>query len=149
VRIEAGGKTWIVEQRELARASWAGNDRFSGVTFRNADYDAEGLQVRWVLRPERLTPSLARELFEIAGVRLWRDPRDLSAYRLHLESNTAHSGRVGRPMPLETIRFQSQDTIAEAPWTLDKPLGCASDAELMKLLDDALEDHGRGGLLTD
>jgi hypothetical protein len=52
-------------------------------------------------------------------------------------------------MPLETIRFQSQDTIAEAPWTLDKPLGCASDAELMKLLDDALEDHGRGGLLTD
>jgi hypothetical protein len=149
VRIEAAGKTWIVEERELARASWAGNDRFSGVTFRNADYDADELQVRWVLRPERLTPSLARELFEIAGLRLWRDPRDLSTYRLHLESNTMPPRKSGRPTPLETIRFQSQDITAEAPWTLDKPLGCASDAELMKLLDEALEDHARDGLLTD
>jgi hypothetical protein len=149
VRIEAAGKTWIVEERELARASWAGSNRFSGVTFRNADYDADELQVRWVLRPERLTPSLARELFEIAGVRLWRDPRDLSTYRLHLESNTMPPRKSGRPAPLETIRFESQEAAVETGWTLGKPLGCASDAELVKLLDEALEAHARDALPTD
>lgn len=138
MRIEAAGKTWIVEEQVLARASWVGGDRFSGVTFRDADTGADELQVRWVLRPDRLTPRLARELFEIAGVRIWRDPRDGREYRLQLESNPfAPIG--GGPAALETIRFESKDFSGETAWTLSMPLGCASDAELMRLLDRAAD----------
>ena len=147
MRIEAAGKTWIVEEQVLARASWADADRFSGVTFRNADTSADELQVRWVLRPDRLTPSLARELFEIAGVRTWRDPRDGRTYELQLESNT-FAPSDGGPVALETVRFDSQGFSGEAPWTLSMPLGWATDQELMRLLDRASET-GTGPLRGD
>lgn len=140
MRIEAAGKTWIVEEQELDRDSWAGGDRFSEVTFRNADYDFDQLHVSWVLSPECLTPRLAQELFEIAGVRHWRDPRDARAYRLHLETVAKASSRPGRPASVEAIRFHVEGDAFQAPWTLGKPLGWASDAELMALLDRALED---------
>lgn len=136
MRIEAAGKTWIVEEEELSRASWGGGGRFSGVRFKSASDEPDELQVSWVLTPERLTPRIARELFEIAGVRLWRDPRNSRSYRLAVESNAARPRR-GRPAALEILRFESADLTVEAPWTLDRPLGCATDADLMRLLDEA------------
>jgi len=132
MRIDAGGKTWIVEERELGSGAVAGSERFFGVTFRDADLGADVLQVRWVMRPDRLTPRVARELFEMAGIRLWRDARDGSLYRVSLEGAGAASSHA---TTLETARFQSPDGSVEAPWTLAKPLGCASDGELMELLD--------------
>jgi hypothetical protein len=141
VQIEAAGKTWIVEEQELERGFGSGWDRLSGVTFQNADREPDRLFVRWVLTPERLTPRLAQELFELAAVRLWQDPRDARPYQLHLETQTAPPARGGAL--LEAIRFESEDGEAEAPWTLGKPLGWASDAELMDLLDRALESAPR------
>ena len=139
MRIEAAGKTWIVEEQALGRGNVSGLDRVSGVTFRNANHEPDQLHVRWVLTPEHLTPSLARELFELAAVRNWQDPRDARPYQLDLETQPG-TGADGAPTALEAVRFQSGEAVIEAPWTLDKPLGCASDAELIALLDGAL--HG-------
>ena len=139
--IQAAGKTWIVEEQELTRSLWAGGDRFSGVTFRNLDYSTDELYVRWVLRPERLTPRIAQELFEIAGVRVWKDPRDARVYELQLDANVSlPPGSAERcASSLEVVRFRSPDDEAEAPWTCGKPLGWATDAELMSLRDRAFQ----------
>ena len=148
--IQAAGKTWIVEQQELTRSLWAGGGRFSGVTFRNLDYSTEELYVRWVLRPERLTPGLAQELFEMAGVRIWRDPRDARVYELQLDANGSLplGSAGGGPSSLEVIRFRSADREAEAPWTSGKPLGWATDSELMALRDWAFQDRAPRSLPT-
>jgi hypothetical protein len=140
VRIEAAGKTWIVEEQELELGLWSGRDRFSGVTFRNVEHHRDQLHVRWVLTPDRLTPRLARELFEIAAERLWQDPRDARPYQLHLETHTAPAADAG-PTSLETVRFQSDGGAVEAPWTLGKSLGSASDDELIALLDGARHER--------
>ena len=137
MQIEAGGKTWIVEERELAHGLSYGSERFFGVSFRNAEYDSDVLQVRWVMKPDELTPRIARELFDIAGIRLWRDFRDGQLYRVNLETRVPSPGDGGSQRALETVRFQWEDGTVEAPWTLDKPLGFASDGELMELLDHA------------
>jgi hypothetical protein len=150
VLIQAAGKTWIVEQEDLDRSLWAGGGRFSGVTFRNLDYSADELYVRWVLRPDRLTPGLAHELFEIAGARTWRDPRDSRCYEIQLDANASLPTPSGEgPTSLEVIRFSSAEGEAEAPWTLDKPLGWATDSELMSLVDRAFQSRPPRGVPTD
>jgi len=136
MQIEAGGKTWIVEERELASGLSHGSQRFFGVSFRNAEYDSDILQVRWVMKPDVLTPRIARDLFDIAGIRTWTDPRDGHEYRLHLETRPPAAADSSQ-RALETLRFQSQEGTAETPWTLAKPLGFASDQELTRLLDRA------------
>ena len=146
--IEAAGKTWIVEEQDLASTLWAGGERASGVTFRNLAYACDELHVRWVLRPSQLTPRLAEELFEIAGVRSWSDPRDSRLYELRLEANCARAEPDRGPAPLEVIRFRSDSLCLEAPWTLSKPLGWASDQELMSLLDRALPERRTARLPT-
>jgi hypothetical protein len=110
------------------------------VSFRSLDYAAEELFVRWVLRPRCLTRRLAEELFEIAGVRTWRDPRDSRLYELTLEASSSPA-RDDRPTPLEMIRFHSETVSTETSWTLGKPLGWATDQELMGLLDRALRSR--------
>jgi hypothetical protein len=148
--IQAAGKTWIVEKQEIDRSLWAGNGRFSGVTFRSLGHaSTDELHVRWVLTPERLTPGLAHELFEIAGVRAWRDPRDGRDYELHLDANASLRTESGEgPTSLEVIRFHSNEGEgeAEAAWTLDKPLGWATDGELMSLLDRAFQGRSPRGV---
>ena len=139
VLIEAAGKTWIVEQQDLTSSLRGGGGRFSGLTFRDPESSDE-VYVRWVLRPERLTRRLAEELFEIAGVRAWRDPRDGRVYELRIDAASLPAGPDG-PAPLQVIRFLSSAGEAEAPWTLARPLGWASDAELMQLLDRARQDR--------
>jgi len=136
MRIRAAGKTWIVEERPRDREFGASQHPFLGVTFRNADHEFDELQVPWVLKPERFTPHLAHELFEIAGLRLWRDPRTARVYRVCLETLPAVSCRDA-PVPIEAVRFEADHVSLKAPWTLGKALGWASDAELMALLDGA------------
>jgi hypothetical protein len=141
VRIRAAGRTWIVEQQALTRNPWDTDGGFSGVTFRRLDYASDQVHVRWLRKPERLTPSLAHELFEIAGVRAWRDPRDGRLYELRLDATSLPASRARLPAPLQVIRFHSSDGEAEAPWTLGKPLGWATDGDLIRLLDRALEER--------
>jgi hypothetical protein len=151
VLIQAAGKTWIVEEQELTRSLWAGGDRFSGVTFRNLDYSTDELYVRWVLRPERLTPGLAQELFEIAGVRVWKDPRDARVYELQLDTHVSLPADSAErcTSSLEVVRFRSAEDEAEAPWTCGKPLGWATDAEIMSLRDRAFQGRPSRQLPTD
>jgi hypothetical protein len=138
VLIEAAGKTWIVEEQDLTRTFWASGERLSGVTFRSLDYASDELYVRWVLTPEHLTDRLAQELFEIAGTRAWRDPRDSRVYEVQLDTTGSLRNESGKgPAPLEVIRFRAGAVEAATPWTLAKPLGWATDAELMSLLDRA------------
>lgn len=139
MRIEAAGKTWIVEARELAPGMGVGQDRFYGVTFRNQSKLDDVVQVRWVLKPARMTPHVARELFDLAGLRLWRDPRDGQVHRVHLETEgpapaaAADEGWEAN----HSICFQSRRGTVGARWTLGKSLGSASDGELIDLLDRA------------
>lgn len=143
--IEAAGKTWVVEQQELSRSLWGEHERVSEVTFRNLDYATDELSVRWVLSPERLTPRLAEELFELAGTRTWRDPRDSRIYHLVIEANSIPS-RSTEPTPVEAVLFKSGGIEVAAPWTLAKPLGWATDSELIRLLDQAVREARSTGI---
>ena len=137
MQIEAGGKTWIVEEREISNGLSQGTGRFLGLSFRNTEYESDELQVRWVLKPDVLTAHIARELFHMVGMRKWRDARDGHSYSVHLETRPPESARRSSLRALETIRFQSRRGTVEAPWTLEKPLGLADDREIMDLLDQA------------
>jgi hypothetical protein len=137
VFIEAAGKTWIVEEQPLAWDHSTGGGSVSGVIFRNRDYDSDELHVRWVLTPPRLTRRLAEELFEIAAVRSWRDPRDARLYELRIEAGST-SVPPGSATPLAVLRFDSGGRAVETPWTLAKALGWATDQELTCLLDRAV-----------
>lgn len=133
MRIEAAGKTWIVEERELAPGITVVPGRFFGVTFRREGHDEDIVQVRWVVKPRPLTSREARELFEVAPVRLWRDPRDGAVYRITLETGAEGDGEeVG-----EAVSFQSQDGSVTTSYTAGHPLSFASDSELAGLLDRA------------
>lgn len=136
MRIEAAGKTWIVEERELAPGVGTGGT-FYGITFRNPGRDTDILQVRWVLKPRRMTSRVARELFDMAGVRLWRDGRDGEMYRIYLES-VGPEPVPGAPAPLlQSVCFQSSRGTVTARWPANLGLGFASDQELTELLDRA------------
>lgn len=135
MRIEAAGKTWIVEERELAPGIAVAPERFFGVTFRRDGHDEDIVQVRWVIKPERLTSREARELFEVAPVRLWRDPRDGAVYRVSLESS-AGDGGDGAPVG-ETLTFQAENGSVSTEYGVAHPLSFATDAELVELLDRA------------
>lgn len=139
MRIDAAGKTWIVEARELAAGQGVGQERFYGVTFRNQAKLDDVVQVRWVLKPARMTAHVARELFDLAGLRLWRDPRDGQVHRVHLETEgpgpavTRGEGHAAT----HSVCFQSRRGTVGIRWTLGKSLGSASDGELIALLDQA------------
>ncbi|MBW3534137.1 MAG: hypothetical protein KY453_02795 [Gemmatimonadetes bacterium] len=135
MRIEAAGKTWIVEERELAPGITVAPGRFFGVTFRREGHDEDIVQVRWVIKPTPLTSREARELFEVAPVRLWRDPRDGAVYRLSLESSAADGGDGGAVT--ETLTFQTEEGSVSTAYRAGHPLSFASDSELVELLDRA------------
>lgn len=133
MRIEAAGKTWIVEERELAPGITVAPGRFFGVTFRREGYDEDIVQVRWVIKPQPLTSREARELFEVAPVRLWRDPRDGTVYRITLETAAEGDGDG----VADIVSFQAADGSVSAEWPVGRPLSFADDAELARLLDGA------------
>lgn len=133
MRIEAAGKTWVVEEHEL-RGDSVGGERFYDISFRNEEDDGDLVQARWVVRPRSLTDGIARALFELAGERLWRDPRDGGVYRIELDSPPA--GGEEEPATL-VARFRSDEGSVTVLYESELPLGAASDERLMELLDRA------------
>lgn len=133
MRIQAAGKTWVVEEHEL-RGDSVGGERFYDISFRNEEDEDDLVQARWVVRPRSLTDGVARALFELAGERLWRDPRDGSIYRIELDSPPA--GGEEEPDTL-VARFRSEEGSVTVLYESELPLGAASDERLMELLDRA------------
>lgn len=134
MRIQAAGKTWVVEEHEL-RGDSVGGERFYDVSFRNEADEGDQVQARWVVRPRRLTDGIARVLFELAGERLWRDPRDGRVHRIELDSPPA--GGEEEELADLVAHFRSDGGTASARFESDLPLGAASDERLMELLDRA------------
>ncbi len=128
-----------MEEREFAPGISAAPGRFFGVTFRREGHDEDIVQVRWVIKPDTLTSNQARELFEAAPVRLWRDSRDGVVYRVSLESGSADGSAAGVG---STVSFQSEEGTLTTEYVLARALGLASDAELQALVDRARDGAG-------
>ena len=142
MEIHAGGKVWDVETRA---ASGEGDADYCGVTFRDrSDRDGE-VAIGWVPRRDKLTPYAARRLFELAGDRLWRDPRTGVIHRVILEE-----GPEERPDVPLVARFTNAAGSGVTRYDLDVPLGLADDDALGRLLDRALaRGPGRIGIDRD
>lgn len=140
MRIEVGGKRWIVEERDLPET--AGSERFCDIAFRNEEVDDELVQIRWVIKPRRMTVGVAEALFELAGERLWRNPRSGAVHRIHLEPRSLDSDSPdAASLPDPIVVFRSETGRFETDYDLEVPLGLASDEEL----EDVLERARRGG----
>lgn len=135
MRIQAAGKTWVVEEHEL-RGDSVGGERFYDVSFRNEADEGDLVQARWMVRPRRLTDGIARALFELAGERLWKDPRDGTVHRIELDSPAAGGEEEDEPAEL-VAHFRSERETASARYDSELPLGAASDERLMEILDRA------------
>lgn len=142
MRIQAAGKTWVVEEHAL-RGDSVGGERFYDVSFRNEADESDLVQARWVVWPRRLTDGIARALFELAGERLWSDPRDGTVYRIELDSPVT-SGDEDELADL-VARFRWELGVASVRYEADLPLGAASDERLMELLDRARDAGGTLG----
>lgn len=132
MEIHAGGKVWEVETR-ASRPLEAGTSAFCGVTFRDCS-DVEGeVAIGWVPNPEPMTERMARRLFELAGERLWRDPRTGVVHRVILGDGPAGAA----PASLQ-VRFVTAGAAHATRYDLDVPVGMAADDALQHLLDRAL-----------
>jgi hypothetical protein len=141
MQIEAGGRTWIVETHPSpadggARASWE-------IRFTPAEHAAEYVGMRWIPRPERLTERVARRLFELAGERLWQDPRSGVIYRIQLVDESGPGGDTDLGAGRMMARFRTAAGGGTTRYDLDRPLGLATDRELQTMADRALPG-GRG-----
>jgi hypothetical protein len=142
MEIQAGGKVWDVETR-AATPLGSESEEYCGVTFRDrSDRDGE-VAIGWVPRRGRLTTYAARRLFELAGERLWRDPRTGVVHRVVLEDGPGELPDV----PL-VVRFTTAAGSGMTRYDLSVPLGMADDQALERLLDRALR-KGPGRLGTD
>ena len=142
MQIHAGGKVWDVETRAAVPLGGEGEE-FLGVTFRDrSDRDGQ-VAIGWVPRHGRLTTYAARRLFELAGERLWRDPRTGVVHRVMLED-----GPDELPDAPLVIRFTTAAGSGVTRYDLAVPLGMAEDEALGRLLDRALR-RGPGRLGTD
>jgi hypothetical protein len=139
MEIRAAGRVWDVET--AASRSIAAGEDFCGVVFRDrADREAE-VAIGWVPRA-RLTSYQATRLFQLAGERLWRDPRTEVIHRVLLED--AADG-VGDSL---SVRFQTAAGSCATRYDLTVSLGMAEDEDLARLLDRALK-RGPGRLGAD
>jgi hypothetical protein len=142
MEIQAGGKVWDVETRAENPLGTEGEE-FCGVTFRDrSDRDGE-VAIGWVPRSGRLTLYAAKRLFELAGERLWRDPRTGVIHRVLLED-----GPEDLPDAPLVIRFATAAGSGSTRYDLNVPVGMADDEALGRLLDRALR-RGPGRLGTD
>ena len=142
MEIHAGGKIWDVEMR-AARPIGGDGEEFLGVTFRDrSDRDGE-VAIGWVPRAGRLSNYAMHRLFELAGERLWRDPRTGVIHRVMLED-----GPDDLPEAPLVVRFMTAAGSGVTRYDLAVPLGVADDQALGRLLDRALR-RGPGRLGTD
>jgi hypothetical protein len=137
MEIRAGGRVWDVETS--ASRSIAAEQDFCGIVFRDrADREAE-VAIGWVPRA-RLTTYAATRLFQLAGERLWRDPRTAVIHRVVIEDAT---DEVGGSLQ---VRFQTAAGSHQTRYDLEVSLGMAGDEDLARLLDRALRrGPGRRG----
>jgi hypothetical protein len=137
MQIEAGGRTWIVDAHETTSNEHAATTSWE-IRFTPPERVTEYVEMRWIPRPERLTERVARRLFELAGERLWRDPRSAVVYHIQLvdESGSDEDGdlAIGNMM----ARFGTASGAGMTRYELDRPLGLASDGELQAMADRAL-----------
>jgi hypothetical protein len=137
MEIRAGGRVWDVETA-ASRSLEAGED-FYGVVFRDREDREAEVAIGWVPRT-RLTSYSATRLFQLAGERLWRDPRTGVIHRVLLED--AADG-VGEAL---SVRFQTAAGSCATQYDLKVALGEAGNDELERLLDRALRrGPGRRG----
>jgi hypothetical protein len=138
VEIRAGGRVWDVET--ATSRSLDAREDFCGIVFRDrADRESE-VAIGWVPRG-RLTTYSAARLFQLAGERLWRDPRTEVIHRVLME---AGNDDVGETL---SVRFQTAGGSCSTTYDLPVALGMAADEDLARLLDRALRrGPGRLGL---
>jgi hypothetical protein len=137
MEIRAGGRVWDVETA-ASRSLEAGED-FYGVVFRDQEDREAEVAIGWVPRT-RLTSYAATRLFQLAGERLWRDPRTGVIHRVLLEDA---SDGVGEAL---SVRFQTAAGSCATQYDLKVALGEAGNDELARLLDRALRrGPGRRG----
>jgi hypothetical protein len=136
MQIRAGGRTWVVDAHEVCEGSLAARSCWE-VSFTEPERAFERVEMRWIPRPERLTENVARTLFELAGERLWRDPRNGLIYRIQL----VDEGRPGDDADLSggrmLVRFRTATGSGTTPYDLGCALGLAGDSALATLADRA------------
>ena len=137
MEIRAGGRVWDVETA-ASRSIEAGED-YCGVVFRDREDREAEVAIGWVPRT-KLTTYSATRLFQLAGERLWRDPRTGVIHRVLIEDGADDvSGAL-------TVRFQTAAGSHSTRYDLPVALGMAGDEELGRLLDRALRrGPGRRG----
>ena len=141
MEIHAGGKTWKVETQSFRPIDTEG-ESFCGVTFLDLSDRDMRVAIGWVPGSGRLTSSAARRLFELAGERVWKDPRTGVAHRVLLKD-----GPDDLHGPMLTARFATAAGSSWTPYDLEVSLGMAEDAALQGLRDRALRrGPGRLGL---
>lgn len=136
--IQAGGHQWRVEVRErrTTEAVADGDSTFSHLTFLREDAEEECLELGWVPRGQSLDADVARTLFELAGRRRWRDPRDSRRYDAELLP-TGPDEEISGPIH---VRFSTEDgPVGTTIYPLPRPLGLATVTELQAMVDVALE----------
>jgi hypothetical protein len=138
MEIRAGGRRWVVDARQVASGSEAARACWN-LSFTHAESDGERVELRWIPRPEHLTETVARRLFELAGERLWRDPRSGMIYRIQLVDEGGPGDDADLAHGRMLARFRTGSGAGTVEYDLGRPLGLASDAELQALADRALE----------
>lgn len=138
MEIRAGGRRWLVDAHEVEEKGAAAQG-FWEVSFRHPEGDEDRVEMRWIPRPTRLTEEVARRLFELAGERLWRDARTGVIYRIHLLCEDRPGDDVDLAEGILRIHFWTGGGSGTTTYDLDRPLGLATDEELSRLADRALE----------
>lgn len=139
MKIEAAGRTWVVDAHEVTEGSAAAHGCWE-VSFTRPEREFDRVDIRWIPRPERMTERVARQLFELAGERLWRDPRTEVIYRVQLLDEGGPAGDADPSGGRMLIRFRTSNGSGTVPYELACPLGCASDGQLESLVDLASPD---------
>lgn len=139
MEIRAGGRVWDVET--AASRSLSAEEDFLGVVFRDREDREAEVAIGWVPRGQ-LTPTAAERLFELAGERLWRDPRTGVIHQVVLED--AADDVEGALW----VRFHTAASSCATRYDLTVALGLAVDEEMQRLLDRALR-RGPGRLGVD
>lgn len=138
MQIDVDGRTWTVEQREASTLVAETGRRFCALRFRPEDAEGdEGVEMKWVPRPRRLTPHMAERLFHLAGERRWTDPRDGTRYQVVLESGPWPGDEGPAEIPSVMVRFVSPEGSVATAYEVDRPLGLATPDELAAHLDRA------------
>lgn len=136
--IRAGGRRWSVESTDC-HSDVEGPLPFVDLTFRDEEDVGDRIELRWVPRPDVLTPTLAERLFELAGRRIWMDDR--TGRRYEVEMMVSGPDEEGGCL---AVRFLADGrTDVTAPYPLARPLGLASTAELEAMVDVAQECSAR------